>query len=194
MSNFIVALFVRGSDCFYVGSVGDSCAVLGSWSDSENATIKAERVTPLDSLTNPVELDRLSKAHATFQKYGVYRAGRRINMTRALGDFEFKAPRTENGIDWLSPEPHVQRINLVSKKDEFLVLASDGLWNVFNEDSVVRSVQDAFSRNYDVERIAIHLATSACRAASNADNTTVMIVAFGWDITEDVASNGIAIR
>jgi len=101
-------------------------------------------------------------------------------MTRALGDFDFKAPSTPSGQDWISPIPHVHKIDLIPNEDEFLVLASDGLWNGYDEQTVVETITNGLDRGYDVHKLALTLAKSAANSSKLSDNVTVMLIFFIW--------------
>ncbi|CAG8536245.1 947_t:CDS:10, partial [Ambispora leptoticha] len=167
-----VALFFKQKNQFYIANVGDSTAVLGSKIGSKSTAI---HLTYDDKLDKVDERIRLKDARAQVRKGRVIRAGVSVNMTRALGDFEFKAPQTETGKDWLSPIPHVCAVDLIPFQDEFLIMASDGLWNVYDEQTVVDAVSEGLDLGYDVHQIADALASAAVNATSMSDNVTLMI-------------------
>ncbi|CAG8630344.1 9697_t:CDS:2, partial [Acaulospora morrowiae] len=157
-----VALFFKNSNTCYVANVGDSTAFLGSIPGGYNEA-KAIAVSFDDKVDNSMELDRLMSAQAAVRRGRIFRPGHSVNMTRALGDFDFKAPLTPSGEDWISPIPHIHEINLVPYEDEFLIMASDGLWNVFNEQAVVDEITICLDRGYNVHQIASTLAKTAVK-------------------------------
>lgn len=63
-----------------------------------------------------------------------------LGVSRSLGDFWSFNPRTKQFI--VSPKPDVYVHPLNPKKQKFVVIASDGLWNVMTPDEVVRFIWD----------------------------------------------------
>ncbi|CAG8677271.1 2407_t:CDS:2, partial [Cetraspora pellucida] len=122
----------------------------------------------------------LASANARIRKGRLIRPGHSVNMTRALGDFDFKAPFTPTGKDWISSIPHTFKIDLIPYEDEFLIMASDGLWNVYDEQTVVESVAKCLDHGYDVNKIANILADAAASSGKPSDNVTVMVIFFVW--------------
>lgn len=54
---------------------------------------------------------------------------------RSLGDFEYKQLRTRSATEQqVSPEPDVFIIDRQKITDQFLILACDGVWDVFEND------------------------------------------------------------
>lgn len=54
-------------------------------------------------------------------------------MTRSLGDLVSKSV----GVTY---EPEIKSIDTLSRKDKFIVIASDGLWDRISNDEVTRIV------------------------------------------------------
>ncbi|CAG8528211.1 15598_t:CDS:2 [Acaulospora colombiana] len=190
------ALFFSNSNICYIANVGDSTAVLGSIPGGYKEPA-ATTVSYDDKVDNATEFNR---------QFCFLRIKWVIDrFVRPLGDFDFKAPFTPSGKDWISPIPHTQKIDLVPHEDEFLIIASDGkqeqftvqvagftneatlvnclgLWNVFNEHNVVDEITIFLDRGYSVQQIASVLAnTAAKRGQSKSDNVTVMLIYFIWD-------------
>ncbi|CAI2169304.1 6275_t:CDS:2 [Funneliformis geosporum] len=188
------ALFLRNSDTFYIANVGDSSAVLGT---RPGRNPEAIPVSTDDKTDDKVELERLAKAHANVRRGRLLRQGHSVNMTRGslfildvfyknlqklpLGDFDFKAPSTPTGQDWITPVPHTYKIDLIPHEDEFLVIASDGLWNVYDEQTVVEAITDGLDKGYDVHQLSNALAATAINHSKPSDNVTVMLIFFVWD-------------
>ena len=63
------------------------------------------------------------------------RVGGKIAITRAFGDFEFKVYVDHEGNEVrknvISVEPEIRRYDFDPNKDEFLLIASDGLFDKF---------------------------------------------------------------
>jgi len=59
----------------------------------------------------------------------------RLAVTRAFGDFEFKTVMGDNNViirkNYITSEPEVRQIDLDPFIDDFVVLASDGLYDKF---------------------------------------------------------------
>lgn len=171
----------KGAVRVVIGHVGDCRAVL-----SDGGT--AVELTADHHPCMPAERARVEAAG------GVIRSGR-VNgvlaVTRSIGDIMYKqfdpdAPvpscpleeSQENGI-W-APSQHV-----ISKPDvvdflvqpthEFIVLASDGLWEVISIQQVVNFTRQRLYEHGDIQRASIELIAKAenCGAC---DNTSVVIV------------------
>jgi len=93
-----------------------------------------------------------------------------LAMTRSLGDLYFKQPTTLS-----IAEPEIQVVPL-SDKDLFLVLATDGVYDVLTNQEVV----DLVLRHWDnPEEAAKNVVRSAYKRGSE-DNLTVLVIQFGW--------------
>ena len=57
---------------------------------------------------------------------------------RSLGDIDFKEPRR-----FVESEPDVRRIPLRGPGDSFVVLASDGLWDVMSDEEAIEAAAKA---------------------------------------------------
>lgn len=94
---------------------------------------------------------------------GCWRAMGILAMSRAIGDLFLKP--------YVSPEPDVVSLPLDST-DEFLVLASDGVFDVFDNEQVVQIVASAASPEE-----AANLLTHSAFVAGSLDNITAVVVA-----------------
>mmetsp|Transcript_59293 Transcript_59293/g.105406 ORF Transcript_59293/g.105406 Transcript_59293/m.105406 type:complete len:658 (-) Transcript_59293:58-2031(-) len=93
-----------------------------------------------------------------------------LAMTRSLGDLHFKKP-----IPLAIAEPEIQIIPL-SDKDLFLVLATDGVFDVMENQEVI----DLALRHWnDAEEAAKNIVRTAYKRGSE-DNLTVLVIQFGW--------------
>ena len=91
------------------------------------------------------------------------RVAGQLAISRALGDHLLK----NSGV---SSEPFTTRLPLASS-DEFLVIGSDGLWDVVPEDLLMRL------RGLKAQTIAQRLTSQAIESGSR-DNICVLVVAF----------------
>lgn len=93
-----------------------------------------------------------------------------LAMTRSLGDLYFKQPTLLS-----IAEPEIQIVPL-SDKDLFLVLATDGIYDILSNQEVV----DLVLRHWDnPEEAAKNVVRSAYKRGSE-DNLTVLVIQFGW--------------
>jgi len=168
----IAALLTNGGK-IYVANAGDSRSVLSA---------KGE-VKPLSfdhKPSNEIEKARITGAG------GSVRSGRvngRLALSRALGDFEFKKNTSlipEDQIITANPDVLVHD---TSEEDEFLVLASDGIWDCMSSQVVVDFIRRKIYEGKELVEIG-NLMCDHCLAPSGTslssvgcDNMTVLIVA-----------------
>jgi protein phosphatase 1L len=93
-----------------------------------------------------------------------------LAMTRSFGDIHFKQP-TPLSIC----EPDIQVVSL-SDKDFFIVLATDGIFDILSNQEVVDLALKHWS---DPEEAAKSVVRSAYKRGSE-DNLTVLVIQFGW--------------
>lgn len=103
-----------------------------------------------------------------------------LSVSRSLGDFWSFNPRTNSFT--VSPKPDVCVHPLNPKEQRFIVIASDGLWNVMSPDEVVRFIwdyehnQENFHQSRDVVRAIINEALRRWeKKRLPADNIAVLI-------------------
>ena len=113
---------------------------------------------------------------------------RRLNgvlaVARAFGDIEYKlwkarAWKKSFAADLVTCEPATLRVPL-NRDDEFVVVASDGLWDVIGFAEVAARVRAWRAEKGGVDGAADALASEAI-ARGNKDNTTVCIVELLWE-------------
>lgn len=101
----------------------------------------------------------------------------KVSFSRSFGDFDFKAsPKA-----LLSIEPEVRYAYLSPVQDEFLLLACDGLWDVFSSQQAVDFVRTRLRQmpvtEQDPKRVARELANEAIYERRSRDNVTVVLIA-----------------
>lgn len=99
-----------------------------------------------------------------------------LAVSRTLGDFEFKnspdlAPQ-EQAVSCV-PEVLIQERD---PKDEFMVLASDGLWDVFQNWDVVRFIHSHLRTHKQGYAAACEALVQECIRRGTVDNITVVLV------------------
>jgi protein phosphatase 1L len=147
-------------DRLLVANVGDSRAVIcrGGEAFALSSDHKPNRAD---------ERQRIEDAGGVVMWVGTWRVGGVLAVSRAFGDRLLKR--------YVVAEPEIQE-DVIQKGVDFLILASDGLWDVVTNQeavSMVKSIEDA-------EEAANKLTVEAYRRGS-ADNITCVIVRFNHD-------------
>ncbi|KAI5084525.1 hypothetical protein GOP47_0000694 [Adiantum capillus-veneris] len=155
-----VTMVLQGKDLI-IGNVGDSRAILARRSQ-ENGSLVAHQLTTDLKPNLPMELERIKRCKgrvfALEDEPNVARVWSPhsdmpgLAMARALGDFCLK----EYGLS-ATPQIFCRRL---TEEDEFIVLASDGIWDVLSNEDVARIVASAFPK----ETAAKALVDTAVRA------------------------------
>jgi pyruvate dehydrogenase phosphatase len=147
----------------HIASAGDCQAVLGSLSEL-NRWI-ATKLTKEHNSDNPKELDRVLSEHPSNERETVIKMDRLLGQLaplRAFGDFRFKwskqrlnelllpyvgdhaMPPNYYTPPYLTAKPEVT-VHRLTPRDKFLVIASDGLWDLISPLQVVRLVGEHMS-------------------------------------------------
>ena len=119
----VVAVTSRYIMC---GNAGDSRAVL----------LDGDTVVPLSNDHKPSrrdELMRIEEAGGMVYHVGVPRVNGILAVSRAIGDAELKK--------WVISDPEIRTV-LRSKSQRFILLATDGLWDVFSNHEAVQFIED----------------------------------------------------
>lgn len=124
-------------------NVGDSRAILCRGGEAVELTRDhkpndPEELARISSLGGSVKWHGYVDAQGEpMEPYGAYRINGNLAVARAVGDRDARP--------FVSGEPEVTAVERDYYKDEFIVVASDGLWDVFSNDEVVTFVQDVMS-------------------------------------------------
>ncbi|GAB2232287.1 hypothetical protein Droror1_Dr00011319 [Drosera rotundifolia] len=147
-------LFKDGA--LHVANLGDCRVVL-----SRNGV--ADRLTNDHNLSWQEERSRVEDLGGYVDCHnGVWRVQGSLAVSRAIGDLNLKK--------WISSEPEVSQIQL-TPDCEFLILASDGLWNKVDEQEAVDMIaRDGFSIHSSKKLI------NASCGRGNKDDITVMVI------------------
>ncbi|KAJ8954065.1 hypothetical protein NQ318_004370 [Aromia moschata] len=141
----------------HVASVGDSCAVLGTLSETNSWL--ATKLTNEHNSYNQSEVDRIIKEHPYNESTSVIKMDRLLGQLapfRAMGDFRFKwskevmakvakqfgdqiVPPGYHTPPYLTALPEVTYHRL-KPRDKFLIVGTDGLWDVMTPLQAVRLV------------------------------------------------------
>jgi len=161
----------------YMANVGDSRAVVGRVGGG------AIRLTQDHKPNLPDERKRIEAAGGGVAEIGsVWRCmlpRNRISpivglaVSRAIGDKDFKNP------DIVSAEPEITIHDVDWDDDEFVILASDGIWDVISDKEAVRIVQQTFKDGGNEDKAAENLVAKALEKGTH-DDRTALVVRFGW--------------
>ena len=189
------------SQYIYAGNCGDTRSIL-SRSHQPPIPLSVDH-KPCD----PTEQSRIEAAGGTvsIQNIPIVRNGKKTVMvqsyvelgesglavSRALGDFGFKrcVGKSEDEQSVIC-RPYVGRWEREDSVDEFILLASDGLWNFVDTERIVEFVRERLRSDDDGERdiedIVNKLTQFALDKKSN-DNVTVLLVVLphGLRLSED---------
>jgi len=173
-----IALIANGE--LFVGNVGDSRCIVGrkqiGQSIFENTAIQC---TKDHSFGNSEEQRRILDSGGIIEGGRVISQGHGINMTRALGDFEFKRPINQAKDNWISAVPDIYQLTL-RPENEFLILATDGLWNVWSDNAVVSKVAELQKEGKSAQQVS-EIITMQISQERWSDNITIMVVFFLWE-------------
>lgn len=154
-----------------VANVGDSHAVLIQGND--NYYFQSQHLTVMHDCDNQEERDRISKAGGTFPK-GYFNG--KLQYTRSIGDHEV-GPQLI-----FEPDVATMTLNHGAHSHSYVVLASDGFWNVMSigDLEIFMATQLPLLSDQAPQERANQLAHLLVRQAflrGSTDNITVTIIA-----------------
>ena len=101
---------------------------------------------------------------------GIYRVNGNLALSRAIGD------RSERPM--VTAEPEIISVPVQEDNDEFILVASDGLWDVMDSQEAVdyvKSIHERYLDGMDRDMIATSVVEEALRRGTY-DNITVLII------------------
>ncbi|KAI7864593.1 phosphatase 2C-like domain-containing protein [Spinellus fusiger] len=169
----VVALLTK-ENVLYVCNAGDSRAVIST---------TAGKAIPLSKDHKP----HYRPEHQRITQAGAYVECGRVNgslaLSRALGDFHFKRnPHLPPEKQAVTAAPDITEHELTDK-DEFVVLACDGIWDCMTNQQVVDFIRRGLKEEMPLKGVCEKL-IDACLAKENTvtgigcDNMTVIIIGF----------------
>ncbi|MCL4123992.1 UNVERIFIED_CONTAM: hypothetical protein GTU68_003088 [Idotea baltica] len=161
LSGSTAVVAVVDGELLIIGNVGDSRAVMG---DLKGSTI------PLSFDHKPNQLKerrRIKEAGGFITFTGVWRVAGILATSRALGDFPLKDPRK-----LITAEPDVLTFSLKDHKAHFVILATDGLWDVMSNEEAVAFVRSHIhERDFGSRSLVLHAYDKG-----STDNITALII------------------
>ena len=179
----VVVFIYNGS--LYCANVGDSRAVLSRSKRPLDLSTDHKPIRPsehqrvrLNGGVVRASVTMVDCCCFTFeQEYGplrIFPGG--IAVSRAFGDLNLKDPCLGvcSSTSFFVSAPEISVTPLLPS-DEFIILASDGLWDVFTSENAVDFVQDGLTSKQELRSIARDLCQAA-KSYGSGDNITVIIV------------------
>ncbi|ESN90438.1 hypothetical protein HELRODRAFT_189860 [Helobdella robusta] len=164
ISGSTLLLAMLHKNTLIVANVGDSRGVLCDQND---------KVIPLSFDHKPhlaAERKRIKKAGGFVSFNGVWRVAGILALSRAMGDYPLKEK------NFVVADPDILTFNLKKIKPKFMILASDGLWDVFSNEEAVQFIS---SRLHEPHLGAKSLVLQAYYRGS-LDNISIMVVKFSY--------------
>lgn len=162
-STAVLVLIDKQQKIIYCGNLGDSRAVLCS--DGKAVALSNDH-----NIIHDGEKERIIHAGGTLQ-WGMI--GGKYSVSRAFGDKKIKKI---GQLAIVMSEPEIQTYS-VTRNDQFLIIASDGLWDSFGNQTVVSGVAKCLQvRPGNAEFAAVKLVQAAINDRLQGDNVTAMVV------------------
>lgn len=141
----------------FIANCGDSRAVLSRAGKAHFATLDHKP-------NNSEEKERIQAAGGSVM---IHRVNGSLAVSRALGDYEYKQGIGLGPCEQLvSPEPEVTAQERDHDNDEFLVLACDGVWDVFTSEDLCDFVRHQLKIQLDLDSVASTIIDTALHKAS----------------------------
>mmetsp|Transcript_9981 Transcript_9981/g.13725 ORF Transcript_9981/g.13725 Transcript_9981/m.13725 type:complete len:1417 (+) Transcript_9981:52-4302(+) len=179
-STGIIAVYDGRKHLFTVAGVGDSMCVLSRGG-------RAVVLNKMHRLDNEVERERIRQAGGTVLNS---RVNGILAVSRAFGDIEFKGEdsltggKAEGKLLIADPEVHSE---IITPMTEFVIIATDGLWDIMSPQVAVSFVRKFLSQHHDLQHAVNSLTAEAVKRGS-VDNVTALIMTFNTNQSDDVHS------
>jgi len=133
---------------------------------------------------SPKELKRINSLGGSVRFWAkawrITKQGAGLATSRSFGDLNFKQP-----IAVVTAEPEIKHWKL-SNKDQFLIMASDGIWDVIDSQSACNIVLNHLKKKQNLGKNENKADTAAAEIIKKArilesdDDATVIVVYFEW--------------
>jgi serine/threonine protein phosphatase PrpC len=145
----------------YIANVGDSLGILCRKGEVINLSFPHKP-------DKPEEKKRLEKKGAIVTYFdGVARVNGVMGISRSIGDLRLKK--------YLTCEPYITEIDL-TPDDEFLVLATDGVWDVISKKDMMLYIRDAMNEFPTEKAYISDVILQRCKKLNAKDNMTCMVI------------------
>lgn len=164
----------------YIANTGDSRAVIYK-DNGEIWSTKDHKPNDDGPCPKIGERDRIKREEGFVVNCGrldfpVWRLGGCLTMSRAIGDYyNVKGLPKPKG---LIAVPDVDEF-VLNSSHKFMILASDGVWDMLTHEKAVQLVINAFKAGQTAHQVARILIETACSFGSS-DDLTAIVVKFNW--------------
>jgi len=155
----LVAFFCDKSRRLYIANAGDSRAVMAS-NDEYTQRLSTDHKPSL-----PSERERIMNLGGYISD--TLRVNGTLTLTRSLGDFDLRP--------YTTAEPTVSWYDIDSRRDRFIIMACDGVWDVLSDDEAVDIIRSELLLSGDINRACGRLKDYAFFLGSG-DNISVMVL------------------
>lgn len=125
--------------------------------------------------TNDDEKCRIEKAGGSVI---MHRVNGSLAVSRALGDYEYKTSTNMPSIEQqVSPLPEIFTLERDNDKDEFLLIACDGIWDVMSNQESIEYIHRELQIRDDLGQICANL-LEECLQRGSRDNMSAVLVTF----------------
>ncbi|XP_068629424.1 protein phosphatase 1G isoform X2 [Battus philenor] len=184
----IVAL-LKGNE-LYVANAGDSRCIICREGKAIDMSIDHK---PEDT----PELERITKAGGKVSYDGRINGG--LNLSRAIGDHSYKQNKELDAKEQMvTALPDVKTLTIDTSKDQFMVLACDGIWNFMSSQDVCDFILPRLAEGRErlsqiCEEMFDHcLAPTTLGDGTGCDNMTAIIVRFKDGAISDIGQHSNA--
>jgi protein phosphatase 1L len=98
-----------------------------------------------------------------------------LAVSRSIGDRKLK----NMGQGQIIAVPEYEKVQLTNN-NHFMIIASDGLWDVINNEDAVHMVQEQLKKAGNTLKGVAQLLQNEAIARGSGDNITVCVVKFDW--------------
>jgi serine/threonine protein phosphatase PrpC len=154
----VAASVLIDKDTIWVANCGDT-EVMGITLDFRSCQMLSKRHKVIDEVNRLTGICDITKSHPQ----DTFRINHTLNVARAIGDHHQKAVIC-------TPDVSHYKIN----KYKYIILASDGLWDVLNANDVKNIVEEYSKKGYDLKSICDILVEESLLKRST-DNISVVI-------------------
>ena len=151
-------------DAIWFANAGDSMTMVGLTDGSSMMMSEEHKVEK--------EVQRIQSEGGLVTYFdGVARVNGNLNVSRAIGDHNLKK--------WVNCNPCIRSISSGLDKIKYILLASDGVWDVFNDKDLNNIVMQHTSQSGDKKEIIDNMLIniiSLAQARGSTDNITVTYV------------------
>lgn len=117
----------------------------------------------------PEEKERVQKAGGAVVWYGTWRVNGLLSVSRSIGD------KSLNSV--VIAEPSV-RIEPCTEQDEFLIVATDGLWDLVKHEEACEMVRECIKNAPTQRKMMAQMLVDEAIKRKASDNVTVLVVFF----------------